>query len=417
VTQGTGTSKDTDVAIVGAGPYGLSLAAHLRSRGVAFRIFGQPMRFWQQLGGGRYLKSYGFATNIYGPGCRTFVDYSRERSLEPIEPCAIEDFARYGIWVQQRELPELEPVDIAAVTPAAPGFALTTVSGERLRARRVVMAVGLRHFGHIPAELQSLPAGRVTHTSLLDDFGALSGQEVAVIGAGQSALESAALLNEAGARPHLFVRGPSVHFGDRTPLEKRPLFKRLRAPQSVLGPGLKNWGLEHFPSLLHHAPDRLRLPFTRSHLGPSGAWWLKDRVLPHVPIHVRARLLEARDDGRIQLRFQEPDGEVIRTVDHVVAGTGYDIDLDRLTLLDSELGSRLRRVARAPALDRHFQASLPGLYFIGPASAPSFGPLFRFVAGAAYAAPTVAQHLARTTKDRSAEASNPESLSPAAKHA
>src|SRR5215472_6714736 len=80
-----------DIAIIGAGPYGLSLAAHLREYGVHFRIFGQPMQFWCDIAGcspERYLKSFCFGVNIYTPrDDLSFVSYSKVRGLETLEPC------------------------------------------------------------------------------------------------------------------------------------------------------------------------------------------------------------------------------------------------------------------------------------------------------------------------------------------
>jgi hypothetical protein len=166
---------------------------------------------------------------------------------------------------------------------------------------------------------------------------------------------------------------------------------------SVLGPGLKNWALQKFPFVLHHAPDRWRLNFVKGHLGPAGAWWVRERVDGKVPIHLRCRVLEAKVvDGRVSLRVdEEGKGERQIATDRVVAGVGFEPDVDRLTFIDPALRQRLRRLEGAPALDRHFQSTVPDLYFVGPLSAPSFGPLFRFVAGADYAAPCVARRLAR----------------------
>src|SRR5262245_5722925 len=102
-----------DVAIVGAGPYGLSLGAHLKDKGIAFRIFGQPMQAWQNMPRGMFLKSLGFATNVFTPYRNLgFVSYCEERGLESFEPCSIADFARYGVWVQEQLLPEVERVDV-----------------------------------------------------------------------------------------------------------------------------------------------------------------------------------------------------------------------------------------------------------------------------------------------------------------
>jgi hypothetical protein len=390
--------RDIDVVIVGAGPYGLSLAAFLRDNGGRFRIFGRPMRSWLQMPDGMFLKSFGFATNVYTPGGRlSFVEYCRERGLETFEPCAIADFARYGLWAQSQAVPELEQEDVIGIA-AAPGggFLATLASGETVHARRVVVAVGLTYFARRPAVLEGLPSALASHTSDHREFAGFAGRDVCVLGAGQSALEAAALLREQGARPRLLVRAPSVRFAGRMATE-RTLLERLRAPQSGLGPGQKSWLLEKFPAALHYAPQTLRLNVLRTHLGPSGTWWLRDRVVDKMPIDTGCRVLGASArSGRLALRVASArDGEREIETDHVVAGTGYEPDVDRLPFLDAGLRARIRRVERAPALSRHFESSVPGLYFMGLASAPSFGPLFRFVVGAEYAAPALARHLAR----------------------
>src|SRR5258708_16367808 len=181
---------------------------------------------------------------------------------------------------------------------------------------------------------------------------------------------------------------------------RRPIRHRILYPNTVLGPGRENWVLQHIPMLMHHLSDEKRVPFTRKHLGPAGAWWLKDRVEGLIPVHPFFQLREARGEGDgVQLLFTGRDGEErIVHADYVVAGTGYDANLDHLAFIQPALREQMERVAGAPRLSRHFEASVPGLYFIGPASAFSFGPLFRFVAGASYATPLVAGHLARTQR-------------------
>jgi hypothetical protein len=389
--------SETDVVIIGAGPYGLSIAAHLKERGVDFRIFGRPMQTWLGMPRGMYLKSLGFATNVYTPDdAYSFVGYCKERGLEANEPCAIADFARYGIWAQERAIPKLERVDVTGVSITNDAFKVELVTGETIRAARVVVAAGVTHFARMPEELAELPPGLATHTLQHRDFDAFAGKDVCVIGAGQSALEAAALLREAGARPRVLVRGPEIGFSTQMPAH-RTLWERIRRPNSGLGPGLKNWLLETFPTLAHYMPDRWRVRFVKKHLGPLGAWWLRDRIEGKVPVHTRCGIVEALPrDGRLVLRVRE-EGKRERELacDHVVAGSGYEVDLDRLEFLDPEVRARIRRLERAPALDRHFESSVPGLYFVGLASSLSFGPLFRFVAGADYTARALSRELSR----------------------
>jgi FAD-dependent urate hydroxylase len=395
--------KKVSVAVIGAGPYGLSVAGHLAARGVDHRIFGRPMQFWDGIaaaGGERYLKSYCFGTNISlpTPGS-SFADYSAPRGLETFEPCSIANFAAYGHWFQQRNVGWVEPVDVADVTRSGNAYTLTLENGERLAADRVVVATGLGSFDNMPPALGSLPAAAATHTSKIGNFAAFAGRDVAVVGAGQSALEAAALLREAGARPQLLVRGPSVHWHTRVS-RSRSLWRRLRSPISGLGTGPKAWALTRFPGAMHRAPAGWRTSFVRHHLPAEGAWWLRRRVEGQMPIHLATTIVGARETaGRVALRVRSAGcgSERQLTVDHVVAGTGYDINVDRFEFLDMDIRCAIDRIEHAPNLNAVFESSLPGLHFAGPASAMSFGPLFRFVVGADYTARVVTRHLASGT--------------------
>ena len=388
------------VVIIGAGPYGLSLSAHLAARNVKHRIFGRPMQFWSDIaeaGGERYLKSYCFGTNISTPTAGyAFADYSKPRGLETFEPCSIKDFTAYGRWFQQENVPWVEPVDVAHLNRRADGFAVTLANGERVFADRVVIATGLAGFAFVPPEIASLPPELATHTSRIANFAAFKGQEVAVIGAGQSALEAAALLCEAGAQPHLLVRESSILWQTRVSL-RRSLWRRLRSPISGLGTGPKAWILTRFPGLMHLAPAGWRTGFVKNHLPAEGAWWLRDRVENKIPVQYGATVADAREAaGRVMLRLRLANGGGERplVVDHVISGSGYDIDVERLGFIEPELRCALERLERAPKLNSSFETSVSGLYFIGPTSAMSFGPLFRFVVGAEYTVRTVAGHLA-----------------------
>jgi cation diffusion facilitator CzcD-associated flavoprotein CzcO len=388
------------VAIIGAGPYGLSLSTHLTARNVKHRIFGSPMRFWSDIaaaGGERYLKSYCFGTNISTPTRGySFADYSHPRGLETFEPCSIRDFAAYGLWFQQENVPWVEPIDVALLDRQAEGFAITLANAERFVADHVVIATGLSGFAHVPPEIAMLPPGLATHTSGIASFAAFKGREVAVIGAGQSALEAAALLLEAGALPQLLVREDSILWQTRVSL-KRGLWRRLRSPISGLGTGPKAWGLTHFPGMMHRVPAKWRTSFVKNHLPAEGAWWLRERVEKRLPVHFGASIINAREaSGQVLLKLRcAKDGSGRQlVVDHIVAGSGYDIDVERLEFIHPKLRGVIERLERAPKLNASFETSVSGLYFIGPASAMSFGPLFRFVVGAEYTVRIVSAQLA-----------------------
>ena len=179
--------------------------------------------------------------------------------------------------------------------------------------------------------------------------------------------------------------------------QSRSIWRRLRSPISGLGTGPKAWALTRFPGTIHEFPAPWRTRFVKSHLPPEGAWWLLPRVEGRVPIHKGMIVAEVREkNGRAALRLRCTDDGSERefVVDHIVAGTGYDMSVERLEFLAPGLRGEIRRLERAPVLNGTFESSAPGLRFIGPSSAMSFGPLFRFVVGAEYTARVVSSSLA-----------------------
>jgi len=145
-------------------------------------------------------------------------------------------------WFQQTNVPWVEPVDVAHVAGQADRFKVTLADGENLVADRVIVAIGLTCFAYVPPAIASLPPALAVHTSQITNFAAFKGRDVAVIGAGQSALEAAAILHEAGARPQLLVREGAIGWMSRVP-HSRSLWRRLRSPISSLGSGPKAWAL------------------------------------------------------------------------------------------------------------------------------------------------------------------------------
>jgi len=386
-------AQDTDVTIIGAGPYGLGLAAHLRASGVKFRIFGESMRFWRDMPIGVNLKSLAFATNISVPkGGQSFPQWCVEHDLEDFEPCTMQSFAAYGCEMQKRFVPDLEEVLVAHVESRGTKFEISLASGEHFSSRKVVVCTGLSGLGHVPGELRNLGPNRMRHTFDISDYSGFRNKKVAVIGAGASAIEAGALVHEAGGSSEVFVRGQEAVFHGRSP-RIRPLWQRIKEPTTVLGTSRRSWVIQHLPLLVHRLPRERRTRFVKGYLGPASPWWIQDRVLGKVSIHVRQQLIEAGMSGNyVRLKFKDGEGQVKATdVDFVIAGTGYDVNVARLTFLDPEILGRIQCIERAPTLNSHFESSVAGMYFLGPLSFMCFGPLFRFVTGAEVAAPRLAR--------------------------
>jgi hypothetical protein len=386
-----------DVVIIGAGPYGLSIAAHLRARGIAFRFFGRPMDSWRSaMPADMFLKSEGFATGVYDPAGRfTLKRFCAENGL-PYEatglPVPLETFVAYGLDFQQRLVPDVEERKVVGLDRAERGFAIRLDDGETLTASRVVVATGITYFEHIPSGLAHLPPDFVSHSSDHHDVGRFNGSDVSVFGAGASALDVAASVHGAGAKVRLIARRSALRFNIPPPER----WWHQYYPTSGLGGGWRNQFYERAPMLFRRLPQRLRAAIVRSELGPSGGAAVKDRA-ERLPALLGHSLCYAQfRDGRVHLRLLSPDGEQ-RTIetDHVIAGTGYRVDLRRVGFLSKELHSQLRSVQFVPILSAEFQSSVPGLYFVGLAAANTFGPSMRFLLGARYTAHRLARHLSQ----------------------
>ena len=406
----------TDVAIVGAGPYGLSVAAHLRRSGRSVRHFGLPMHLWRaNMPRGMFLKSQGFASNLSDPAAKLTLSAFCRVTGRPYAdyglPVPLDTFVAYGQWFQSAADLDVEEVLVTGVSPAGSDYELTLTGGETLRAHQVVVAVGVEHFAYLPEQLAGLPAGACTHSSAHTDLAAFAGERVTVVGAGQSALESAALLHEHGAQVQIVMRKERVVWNGAPLLPDRPLLQRLREPEAGLGSGWGTWFYSTRPGSFRHLPESTRVTRARTALGPAGASWLRGRVEGEFPVLTGHRLdwAVAGPEG-VRLGLVSGTGASstgARTevaADHVIAATGYRPDLSRLTFLDEGLRSRLRTVAGTPVVDRDYQTSAPGLYVVGPGVAPTFGPVMRFVYGADHAARTVGRRLAGPAARRAAVA-------------
>ena len=393
-------SPVVDVAIIGAGPYGLSLAAHLSACKLSYRIFGTPMSSWRNHMLTRtWLKSDGFASSLYDPkSAFTLASYCREQSLPYADvglPVPIETFVAYGLEFQKRFVAQLEETDVTAVYRTPSGFELTTQTEETVRSKRVVVAAGISHFSYIPPIFASLPQEFLSHSSHHKQVIGFKGRRVAVIGAGASAVDLAGLLQEADADTHLIARRAAIAFHEPS-VEPRPITQRLLMPRSGLGLGWRSRLCTDAPLLFHSMPSRLRRRAVHRHLGPAPGWFAKGRFVGRVTSHLGTRMKQVGIRGdSVSLNFTQQDGSNAELqFDHVICATGYKVSLQRLGFIHQALRTQMATLEDVPKLDRNFQSVVPGLYFVGLASSNSFGPLCRFAYGAKFTSNRLARHLA-----------------------
>jgi pyridine nucleotide-disulfide oxidoreductase len=384
------------VAIIGAGPYGLALAAHLRAAGVNPRVFGSPMVFWKdQMPRGMLLRSAWDASHIGDPTNALSLNTYQATLGAPItRPVPLEQFIDYGLWFQQHAAPDLDSRHVARLEPAQPGFILNLDDGERVHAERVVIAAGLAMFARRPEQFDGLSADLASHSSDHRDLARFAGQSVMVVGSGQSALESAALLYEVGADVEIVARAKELTWirrrFDRPVLG--PLRPLLYPPSDVGPPGINQ--LTRSPAVFKSLPRKIQARVAYRAIRPAGAGWLRPRLM-QVPV-TTGQTITGATPHQSMLRVVLGDGTQ-RVVDHALLATGYRVDVRRYSFLDARLAAALQMVPDAdgyPVLNRGFESSVAGLHIVGAPAAESFGPLMRFVAGTAYAARAVTYRIA-----------------------
>jgi thioredoxin reductase len=392
-----------NTAIIGAGPYGLSVAAHFRQRGIPFRIFGRPMDSWlAHMPKGMMLKSDGFASDIYDPeSAFTLRQFCAERGIEYADsgvPVRLDTFTGYGLAFKDRMVPEHEEKIVVIVDRLADGFRLQLQDGETFQARNLVLAVGITHFDYVPENLAHLPAEFLSHSARHREVEPFRGKDVVVIGGGSSAMDLAGLLGEAGAKVQMVSRRTELKFHSQPTGKPRSLWQQIRHPQSGLGPGMRSRFFADAPGVFYYLPERIRIEAVRRSLGPSGGWFIRDKVIGKVPLHLGCTPLGAEvRNGNVHLRVRAQDGQERELVTgHLIAATGYRVNLERLQFLSADILSKVDVVNGAPVLSSSFESSIPGLYFAGVAAASSFGPVMRFAFGAGFAARTLTRALARS---------------------
>jgi lysine/ornithine N-monooxygenase len=386
----------TDVAIIGAGPYGLAAAAHLRAAGVETRVFGEPMVFWERsMPKGMLLRSSWDASHIADPArAYTLEAFNAAHPAPLTAPIPLAGFVAYGHWFQQQVVPDVDRRSVVRVTPEVGGFELQLWDGERLQADRVIVAAGLAGFDVRPPRFDGLPETLVSHASDHHDLSTFNGRRVTVVGGGQSALESAALLHEAGAEVEVLIRERAVRWlGRSARLHRAPTpIRRALYPSTDVGPPGLSW-IVALPDLFRVLPRPLQRRITARSIRPAGSAWLAAR-LADVPIAEGRSVAAATMTGG-HVRLTLDDGNE-RVVDHVLLGTGYRVDVTRYPFLTAEINGALRLADGYPVLGSGFESSMRGLHFIGAAAVHSFGPVVRFVSGTIYTGHALARRIAGT---------------------
>jgi lysine/ornithine N-monooxygenase len=387
------TTMAHDVAVVGAGPYGLACAAHLRARGLDVRVLGQPMDLWERcMPTGMFLRSSWEASAIADPdGALSLDAYEAAHAVRISRPIPLADYLRYARWFQRSAVPDVDTRRVERVEPVDNGLEAQLEDGDALAARRVVIATGPAGFARRPAAFDGLSAPLVRHSSELRELDGYAGRRTAVVGAGQSAIELAALLHEAGADVEVIARAGRVRWLRRSGwLHGRDgALRRMLYPPTDVGPVGLSW-LVAVPDAFRHVPEPLAGRIAHRCIRPAASSWLVERTAG-VAMSLGRSVASATAGGE-GMRLELDDGGC-REVDRVVLATGFQLRADRHPLLGPELRSRLQTRDGMPVLGPGFVSSVPGLHFVGAFAAGSFGPVMRFVSGTPFTGRALAAHL------------------------
>jgi lysine/ornithine N-monooxygenase len=393
----------SEALIIGAGPFGLSISAHLSELGVDHVIAGRTMDTYRtHCPAGMNMKSEPYASDIASPkpGYR-LMNYCQAKGLDYVNrvgPVPLDQFLGYSDWYAEQLVPGVRDITATQIDAVNGGFRVAFAEADPVTVRQVVLATGVLPYAHIPAELSGLSPDLATHTQDHHDLGRFKGRRVAVVGGGQSALETAALLHENGAEVEVVMRRPKVQWNDPNPAELSRL-GHIKRPVTQLCEGW-HCAFWNTPAAFRRLPLEMRITKAKTVLGPAGSWWLKDRIDGVFDVLTGHRVKEAMPEGSgVRLILDGPKQSSI-DVDHVIAGTGFRVDPARLPFLPEGLRGRIATINGHPVVSLAGESTVGNLYFVGAPTVISIGPSSRFIAGTHNTVPKLTKLIARRAKAR-----------------
>jgi thioredoxin reductase len=367
-------SKHVNFLIVGAGPFGLSMAAYAKYYNIDHLVTGKPMSFWREnMPKGMFLRS-GHDWHLCPQGINTIDKYLETRNLKPedVEPLSLDLYLSYTEWFQEQARVQIQESLVQRLDHPNRQFVATLDDGQTITASNVLLAIGFRYFKNVPTELaEIIPATRFSHTCDLVNFDSLKGKRCLIIGGRQSAYEWAALINENGAAAiHVSHRHELPQFTESdwawvspmmgTMTENPGWFRNLAKPK-------RKEIEERF-----WAEGRLKLET-----------WLWPRInKENIKIWPSSRAVACKELSTRELEVKLDVGEKL-TVDHIILATGYRVNMGNVPFLKAgNVLSKLKIQEGYPVLDENFQCNIPGLFITSMAATRDFGNFFAFTVSA-----------------------------------
>ncbi|WP_336775215.1 NAD(P)-binding domain-containing protein [Paenibacillus sp. MMO-58] len=367
-----------DVIIIGAGPYGISVAAHAVANKISYKLFGYPMDFWKnQMPQNMYIRTPHDLVSFSDPeGEYTIQQFAKETQTNLESPLPRTVFVRYAFWFAEKVGIEFTPEFVNILSFNGQYYTIVTESGDSLEAKNIVIATGVKDFQYIPSPYKELPESYVSHTLGYTDFNKFRGMDVIVVGSGQSAWEAAALLHQAQANVKLIYR------------KKRHIYGGSRIAELIL---------RRIGDIFYWFPGPLKkLLWKAGSITVPIARFLKPLVEETVPKFANITINQVRVvNNKVLLKFTNGDETF---ADHIIVASGFKIDLDKLPFVEDHLKSQILReeeCAAFPKLNQNFESNLRGLFFAGPLSAHSHGPTFRFILGLDKASKTIIRSITK----------------------